>query len=58
MTLEKVHELIAMHIDLGCGYNRNTMKMVAGEVDRDLGLEEKWEIKTSTKFTSTLTVNH
>ncbi len=64
MTLEKAHELIAMHISLGSGYNRNAAKMVLGEVMRDFGqatvdslireydLENQWAIKPGTKFES------
>lgn len=64
MTLDKANELIAMHVDLGSGYNRNAVKMVLGEVDLDHGqiavdrlirdqkLKGKWEIKPSTQFTS------
>lgn len=64
MTLEKAHELIAMHAQLGSGYNRNAARMVLGEVMRDhgqesvdmlireYGLEEKWEIKPGTHFES------
>ena len=64
MTLEKTHELIAMHSSLGSGYNRNAARMVLGEVMRDhgqrvvddlireYGLEAQWEIKPGTKFES------
>ena len=64
MTLEKAHELIAMHSSLGSGYNRNACRMVLGEVMRDFdqatvdslireyGLEEQWEIRPGTKFES------
>ena len=64
MTLEKAHELIAMHASLGSGYNRNACRMVLGEVMRDFGqdtvdlmirqygLEKQWEIKPGTKFES------
>ena len=64
MTLEKAHELIAMHSSLGSGYNRNAARMVLGEVMRDFGqevvyqlireygLEQQWEIKPGTKFES------
>jgi len=67
MTLDKANELIAMHVDLGSGYNRDAVKMVLGEVDRnfdqtavdklirDHGLEEKRKIKPGTKFTSVFT---
>jgi hypothetical protein len=64
MTLDKAHELIEMHVQLGSGYNRNAVKMVLGEIMRDFGqaavdelirrygLEQKWEIKPGTVFTS------
>lgn len=64
MTLEKARELIEMHVQLGSGYNRNAVKMILGEVMRDFdqatvddlirryGLEQKWEIKPGTVFTS------
>ena len=38
MTLDKAHELIAMHVELGRVYNRNAARMVLGEVMRDYGL--------------------
>jgi hypothetical protein len=37
MTLYKAHELIAMHVQLGCGYNRNAARMGLGEVLRNHG---------------------
>ena len=64
MTLEKAHELIAMHVTLGSGYNQNAAKMVLGEVMRDFGqetvdalireygLEQLWDIKPGTVFES------
>ena len=64
MTLDKAHELIAMHVELGSGYNRNAARMVLGEVMRDHGqqavdqlirdydLEQKWGIKPGTHFES------
>ncbi len=64
MTLEKAHELIAMHSSLGSGYNRNACRMVLGEVMRDFGqetvdalireyqLEQQWEIRPGTVFES------
>ncbi len=64
MTLEKAHELIAMHVSLGSGYNQNAAKLVLGEVMRDhgqaavdalirdYGLEELWNIKPGTMFES------
>lgn len=64
MTLEKARELIEMHVQLGSGYNRNAVKLVLGEVMRDFGqdtvdelirgygLEQKWDIRPGTVFTS------
>ena len=64
MTLDKARELLAMHVELGSGYNRNAARMVLGEVMRDFGqdtvdalirefgLEEKWQIKPGTHFES------
>jgi len=64
MTLEKTHESIAMHSDLGSGYNRNVARMAPGAVMRDYGqqavdelireheLEAQWKIKPGTKFKS------
>jgi hypothetical protein len=64
MTLDKVGELIAMHVKLGSGYNRTGARMVLGEVMRDhdqvafdqlmrdYGMEQKWPIKPGTHFES------
>ncbi|UCB54248.1 MAG: hypothetical protein JSW45_09855 [Thiotrichales bacterium] len=64
MTLEKANELIAMHVELGSGYNRNAARMVLGEVMRDhgqaavdqlireYGLDQKWGIQPGTHFES------
>jgi len=64
MTLDKAHELIAMHVELGSVYNRNAARMVLGEVMRDhgqdavdqlirdYGLEQKRGIKPGTHFES------
>ena len=64
MTLEKTRELIAMHVELGSGYNHNAARMVLGEVMRDhgqqavdqlirdQGLEQKWGIQAGTHFES------
>ena len=66
MTLEKTRELIAMHVELGSGDNRNAARMVLGEVMRDhgqeavdqlirdQGLEQKWDIQPGTNLESTL----
>ena len=62
MTLEKAHELIAMHSGLGSAHNRNATHMLLGEVMRDhgqkvvddlireYGLEEQWGIKPGAKL--------
>ena len=62
MTLEKAHELIAMHVSFGSGYNRNATRIILGEIMRDFGqtavdqlirdydLEEKWELKEGAHF--------
>jgi len=64
MTLEKTHELMSMHVELGSGYKRNAARMVPGEVIRDhgqdtvdqlirdYGLEQKCGIKPGTYFES------
>jgi hypothetical protein len=64
MTLEKAHELTAMHTQPGSGYHRNAARMVRGEVMRDFSqntvdllirecrLEEKWDIRPGTHFKS------
>ncbi len=64
MTLEKAHELIAMHVEPGSGYNRCAGRMVPGEVMRDHGqpaveqlirdhgMEQKRGIKPGTHFQS------
>ena len=64
MTLEKAHGPIAMHPDLGSGYNRNIVRMTLGTVMRGHGqqavdhlireyeLEAKREIKPGIKFES------
>ncbi len=59
MTLEKAHELVAMHPGSVSGYNRNAWRMVRDHgqeaVDsliREYDLENQWEIKPGTIFTS------
>ena len=52
MTLEKTHELIAMHSSLVSGYNRNAARMVLGEVMREYEFEAQWDIKPGAKFES------
>lgn len=64
MTLEKARELLATHVSLGSGYNRNAAKMILGEIDRDFGqqavddlirefkLNEIWDLEVGMKFES------
>ena len=69
MTLEKTHELIAIpvnpgRVNSGSGYNRNTCRMLSGQVMRKLGqqtvdvlirghdLEKQWQLKPGTRFES------
>lgn len=64
MTLDKARELLTTHVQLGSGYNRNAVKMILGEIDRDHGqeavdnlirefkLDEVWDLKVGTKFES------
>ena len=40
MILDKADEMIKMHAGLGGGYNRNTARIILGEVMRDFGQEE------------------
>lgn len=64
MTLDKARELLATHVALGSGYNRNATRLVLGEVQRvhgqsgvdglirEFGLEQLWGIKPGTVFES------
>lgn len=37
MTLERVRELIAQQLQFGGGYNRNAVRLLLGEVQREHG---------------------
>ncbi len=37
MTLERARELLAQHVALGSGYNRNAARLVLAEVQREHG---------------------
>lgn len=64
MTIDKARELLATHVSLGSGYNRNAVKMILGEIDRDHGqqavddlirefkLNEVWDFEVGMKFES------
>jgi hypothetical protein len=63
MTLEKARELIATQVQFGSGYNRNAVRLILGEVQREhgqaavdrlireLGLEAAFGLKAGTDFT-------
>ena len=62
MTLEKARELLATHVRMGSGYNRNAARLVLAEVQREhgqeavdrlireLGLEEAFGFRPGTRF--------
>lgn len=62
MTLDKARELIATQLQFGGGYNRNAVRLILGEVQRDhgqqavddlireLGLEQAFDLKPGTDF--------
>ncbi len=37
MTLDKARELLAVQADLGGGYNRNSVRLILADVDREHG---------------------
>lgn len=37
MTLDKAKELLTVQADLGGGYNRNAVRLILAEVERDHG---------------------
>jgi hypothetical protein len=37
MTLDKARELIQVQLDFGGGYNRNAVRLILGEVQREHG---------------------
>ncbi len=39
MTLDRARELIAIQVDMGGGYNRNSVRMLLAEVGREHGQE-------------------
>ncbi|HQS59203.1 MAG: hypothetical protein B7Y56_07225 [Gallionellales bacterium 35-53-114] len=40
MTLEKARQLLQVQVDFGGGYNRNSAKLILGEVVREHGQAE------------------
>jgi hypothetical protein len=62
MTLNKARELIATQLHFGSGYNRNAVRLILGEVQRehgqaavdglirDLGLEQAFDLRPGTDF--------
>jgi hypothetical protein len=37
MTLEKAHELLAVQVNMGGGYNRNAARLILAEIQADHG---------------------
>ena len=62
MTLDRARELIATQLQFGSGYNRNAVRLILGEVQREhgqaavdglirgLGLEQAFGLKPGTDF--------
>ena len=62
MTLEKAHELLAVQVDMGGGYNRNAARLILAEVQdehgqaavdnliREFDLESLFGLKPGTTF--------
>jgi hypothetical protein len=62
MTLDRARELIATQVQFGSGYNRNAVRLILGEVQREhgqaavdglireLGLEQAFGLKSGTDF--------
>lgn len=39
MTLDKAREIIKQQISFGSGYNRNAVRLLLGEIQREYGLQ-------------------
>lgn len=64
MTLERARELIRQQIEFGSGYNRNAVRLILGEIQREhgqaavdelieqLGLAQAFGLRAGTDFTS------
>lgn len=62
MTLEKARELISVQLQFGGGYNRNAVRLILGEVQREHGqgavdglirsleLEQAFDLQPGTNF--------
>ena len=62
MTLDRARELIAQQVSFGSGYNRNSVRLILGEIHRvhgqaavdglntELGLEEAFGLRPGTDF--------
>ena len=37
MTIDKAREMIALQVDLGSGYNRNAVRLILAEIQREYG---------------------
>ena len=62
MTLDKARELIQVQLGFGGGYNRNAVRLILGEIQREhgqqavdglireMGLEQAFELTPGTDF--------
>jgi hypothetical protein len=62
MTLDKARDLITTQLGFGGGYNRNAVRLILGEVQREhgpqavdglireLGLEQSFDLRPGTDF--------
>jgi hypothetical protein len=62
MTLDRARELIATQVQFGSGYNRNAVRLILGEIQREhgqaavdglireLGLEQSFGLTPGTDF--------
>lgn len=64
MTLERARELIRQQIEFGSGYNRNAVRLILGEIQREhgqaavdglieqLALEQAFGLQSGTDFST------
>ena len=62
MTIDKAKELISQQVSFGSGYNRNAVRLILGEIQREHGptavdsliheldLEQAFDLKQGTDF--------
>jgi len=63
MTLDRARELIRLQLEFGSGYNRNAVRLILAEIQRDHGqpavnqlireldLEARFDLRPGTDFT-------